>query len=211
MRGREREREGRHHCSPHSRCWPSPRLLPPRSPTRTRRGVLARHRRIMAAGLATATHASPACCRRSRRLDFASTLAGSTNRRTATTASSSHRGCSVSARRRPAPAISTSTPHAVRHTPGGQRTTDAVGGRATDPGAPALIWLADAAALAPSRHAHARRRGPLPRRRPLGDGRAPGDPTALDAWVQRKGRIGVGPARRTHRRRGTSTGGSGWA
>ena len=163
--------------------------------------VLARHRRIMAAGLATAD----ACLARVLSSvpvgwDFASTLAGVDG--IAGTADDgivvAPAGCSVSARAAPG----ASDPPRVRFTlsattPGGQRTADAVGGRATDPGAPALIWLADAAALG-SIGGTLTLDGtdPLAPTSPLwATVAAPGDPTALDAWVAAQGvRIGVGPA-----------------
>jgi len=82
-------------------------------------------------------------------------------------------------------------------TSGGQRTLDAVGGRAHDPGAPALAWLADGTPLAPIGGALTfDGNDPLaPTLPPWASLAAPGDASALDAWLAAEGpRVGFAPA-----------------
>lgn len=163
--------------------------------------VLARHRRIMAAGLA----AADACLARilaslPAGWDFAGTLAGPDGIAGTPDDGSvvAPAGCTVSAHAAPGsvdPARVRMTLSAT--TPGGQRTLDAVGGRAVDPGAPALVWLVDAAPLAAIGGSITFDGiDPLaPTLPPWATLAAPADPSALDAWLAAQGaRVGVAPA-----------------
>jgi hypothetical protein len=163
--------------------------------------VLARHRRVTAAGLA----AADACLARILASlpvgwDFAGMLAGPDGISGTPDDGSvvAPPGCTVSAHAAPGPI----DPARVRltlsaTTPGGQRTLDAVGGRAPEPGVPALIWLVDAAPLAAIGGAVTfDGTDPLaPTRPPWATLAAPGDPSALDAWLGGQGaHVGVTPA-----------------